>query len=181
MNNGILNGLLASNSGFLYGFLTWFKAFFGNMLSGLLSIFKGLFDGIVQIFNFPYYFRLWATEGSSFGALDWILSILAFILAFAVWAGIIFLIVIGIRKLVRLGKTAAKNEDLLEELSDLQSEVNKLTEEKERIIRIKVTQAGLAASCRRRRKIRVLPVAVLRRPRVVENPLRRHTQLRVLQ
>ena len=144
MNNGILNGLLASNSGFLYGFLTWFKAFFGNMLSGLLSIFKGLFDGIVQIFNFPYYFRLWATEGSSFGALDWILSILAFILAFAVWAGIIFLIVIGIRKLVRLGKTAAKNEDLLEELSDLQSEVNKLTEEKERIIRIKVTQAGLS-------------------------------------
>ena len=144
MTNGITNGLLAANNGFLYGFLTWFKLFFGNMLQGLLEIFKGLFFGIAKIFNFPYYIRLWETEGSSFGVFDWIFSILAFLLSFAVWAGVLFLIFLGIRKLVRLGKTAAKNEDLLEELSDLQSQVSKLTEEKERIIRIKVTQAGLS-------------------------------------
>lgn len=78
MTNGITNGLLAANNGFLYGFLTWFKLFFGNMLQGLLEIFKGLFFGIAKIFNFPYYIRLWETEGSSFGVFDWIFSILAF-------------------------------------------------------------------------------------------------------
>ena len=128
----------------LYGFLTWFKAFFGNMLDGFLTVIKGIFFGIVKIFDFVYYFKLWAAEGGSFNALDWILSVLAFILAFAVWAAIIFLIVLGIRKLIKLRKTVSVNEDLLEEISNLHGEVAKLSEEKDRIIRLKVTQAGLS-------------------------------------
>ena len=89
---------------FLYGFLTWFKSFFGHMLDGFLMIFKGLVFGIGQIFDFTYYFRIWAEESVNFGVLDWILSVLAFILTFAVWAGVIFLIVLGIRKFIRFRK-----------------------------------------------------------------------------
>ena len=57
---------------FLYGFLTWFKSFFGHMLDGFLMIFKGLVFGIGQIFDFTYYFRIWAEESVNFGVLDWI-------------------------------------------------------------------------------------------------------------
>ena len=81
---------------FLYGFLTWFKAFLGNMLDGVVMVFKGIFFGIAKIFNIPYYFKLWADEKVNFGAMDWILSILAFILAFAIWAGLIFLLVLAL-------------------------------------------------------------------------------------
>ena len=89
----------------MYGFLTWFKAFFGYMLDGLLMIFKGIVFGIGKMFDFSYYFRLWSQESSNFTALDWICSVLAFILTFAVWVGVIFLIVLGIRKFVRFRKS----------------------------------------------------------------------------
>lgn len=128
----------------MQGFLTWFKAFFGNMLNGILEIFKGLFLGIARIFDFSYYFKLWSSEGSSFGALDWIFSILAFILVFAVWAAVAFLIALGVRKFVLHRKAASGSEDLLEEIADLHGEVLKLATEKDKIMQLKVTQAGLS-------------------------------------
>lgn len=128
----------------MYSFLTWFKAFFGNMLSGILQIFKGLFSGIAQIFDFPYYFKLWAQESSDFGFLDWILSVFFFAMILAVWAVIFFLIYLGIAKLVRYHKRANSREDLLEEIANLHGEVRHLANEKEKIIQLKVTQAGLS-------------------------------------
>lgn len=130
--------------GFLYGFLTWFKAFFGNMLEGVLNIFKGLFFGIIQIFDFPYYFKLWTYEGANFGVLDWILSVIAFILTMAVWIAVVFFVALGIRKLILYKRSIAEHEDLLEEISDLTRSVNKLTTEKDKLMQLKVTQAGLS-------------------------------------
>lgn len=144
MNGGLLNELLAANGGFLYGFLTWFKAFFGNMLDGIWTIFKGIFFGIGQIFDFSYYFKLWSDESVNFGALDWILSVLSFILVIAVWVGIVFLIILGIRKIARFKKALSANEDLLEEIADLNKKNAKLSAEKEKITELKVTQAGLS-------------------------------------
>lgn len=129
---------------FLYGFMTWFKAFFGHMLDGVLMIFKGIFFGIVKIFDFSYYFKLWAGEATQFGVLDWIFSVLAFLITFAIWLGLIFLLVLSIRKFVRFRKTLVGNEDLLEEIADLHQDVVRLTGEKERILQLKVTQAGLS-------------------------------------
>ncbi len=126
------------------GFMTWFKAFFGNMLDGLLTVIKGVFFGIVKTFDVRYYFKLWSSEGSNFGFLDWFFSVLIFIIVIAVWAGLFFLIGLGIRRLIRWSKTVSESEDMLEEISDLNKEVARLTAEKDRIIEIKVTQAGLS-------------------------------------
>ncbi len=128
---------------FLYGFLTWFKAFFGNMLDGFLMIFKGIFFGIVKIFDLTYYFKLWADERANFGVLDWVFSILAFLLTFVVWAGLILLIVYGIRKYVRFRRTLVGNEDLLEEIANLHEDVMRLTEDRERLLKLKVAQTGV--------------------------------------
>ena len=70
--------------------MSWFKSFFSYMLDGLLTVFKGIFYGVVKIFDFPYYFRLWAEESVNFTVADWILSVLAFLLTIAVWAGVVF-------------------------------------------------------------------------------------------
>ena len=128
---------------FLYGFLTWFKAFFGNMLDGLLMVCQGVIFGIAKIFNIPYYFKLWSDERANFGLFDWIFSVLAFVLAFAVWAGVIALLILGIRKYLRFRRTIVGNEDLLEEISDLHREVVRLTADKERLMELKVAQAGV--------------------------------------
>ena len=128
---------------FLYGFLTWFKKFFGNMLEGVLDFFKGIVFGIGKTFNFPYYFKIWGEESVNFRALDWILSILAFIVAIGVWVGLIVLIVLGIRKYIRFRRTLVGNEDLLEEIADLHQDVIRLNNEKTRLMDLKVSQAGL--------------------------------------
>ena len=109
-----------------------------------MQIFKGIFFGIGQIFDFSYYFKIWSNESANFGVLDWVLSIISFILAFAVWAGVIFLIYLGIRKLIRYHKNSVGNDDLLEEIADLHREVVILSTEKERIMQLKVAQAGLS-------------------------------------
>lgn len=131
-------------NGFLYGFQSWFRAFFGNMLDGILTVFKGLFYGVVKIFDLPYYFRLFASESQSFGVFDWILAILAFLLSFLVWVFLFFLAGIGIRRYIRYKKSLAVSEDLLEEIADLHRDVARLSAEKDRIIQLKVTQAGLS-------------------------------------
>lgn len=126
------------------GFLIWFKSFFGNILNGILEIFKGLFVGLARIFNFPYYFSLWAREGRTFGVFDWVFSILSFLLAFGIIAAVIFLLVLAVRKYVRYRKSAEHNEDLLEEIADLHQESVRLAAEKDKIMQLKVTQAGLS-------------------------------------
>lgn len=114
------------------------------MLDGFLMVFKGIFYGIVQIFNFPYYLKLWSNEGANFGVLDWILSILSFILIVAVWIAIFCLIVLAVKKRIRYKKALLSNEDLLEEITDLNREVVRLNNEKERVMQLKITQAGLS-------------------------------------
>lgn len=114
------------------------------MLDGFLMVFKGIFYGIVQIFNFPYYLKLWSNEGTNFGVLDWILSILSFILIVAVWIAIFCLIVLAVKKRIRYKKALLSNEDLLEEITDLNREVVRLNNEKERVMQLKITQAGLS-------------------------------------
>lgn len=105
---------------------------------------KGIVLGILKIFNIPYYFRIWVDEAPNFGVFDWIFSILAFLLTLAVWAGLIFLLVLAIRKYIRFRRSIVGNEDLLEEIADLHRDVLRLTAEKERIMQLKVSQAGLS-------------------------------------
>ena len=87
------------------GFLSWFFAFLYEMLGGIWRILEGIFQGFIQIFNLPAYFEQFSKFSNSFTLIDWVLSIIAFILVFAIWALIIFAIVLGIRKYIRFRKS----------------------------------------------------------------------------
>jgi len=125
-------------------FLSWFFAFMTTMLGGVWMIIKNAFLGIVQIFNIPQYFDQLAQYKDRFDILGWVCCILSFILSFAIWAIILFLLVLLIRKYVRFRKTAVGNEDLLEEISDLHKDINRLTKEKERIMNLKIGASGMS-------------------------------------
>ena len=126
------------------GFLSWVFVFMTTMIQGVWRIFSNLYLGIVQIFNFPVYIDQIQQHKSSFGAIDWILCIITLILSFALWALIIFMIALVIRKYVRFRRSLVGNEDLLEEIAELHRDVIQLTKEKERILSLKVGQTGVA-------------------------------------
>ena len=70
------------------GFLDWFFAFLTTMIDGVWMIISGIFGGIGQIFNVMDYVKQFNAYKSGFGVVDWILSILGFLLVMAIWGKI---------------------------------------------------------------------------------------------
>ena len=119
-------------------FLDWFFAFLTTMIDGVWMIISGIFGGIIQIFNVVDYIKQFQQYKDGFGVLDWILAVIAFLLVLAIWVVIVYLIVLAIRKYIRFRKSLVGSEDLLEEIADLHRDVVKLTQEKERILALKI-------------------------------------------
>ncbi len=128
------------------GFLDWFFAFLTTMLDGLWKILSGIFGGIAQVFNIVDYVKQFNTYKAGFGVLDWIFSILSFILVMALWGIIFYMLFLVIRKYIRFRKSAVGNEDLLEEVADLHRDVVRLTKEKERILALQIGQTNVSLS-----------------------------------
>ena len=122
-------------------FRNWFLMFMKQMLGGIWQILSNFALGIGQIFNFGVYGRQLA--GFQFG-WTWILVILVLLLAIGIWGGLVWLIIMAIRKYIRFRRTIVGKEDLLEEIAELHRDVIRLTAEKEKIMNLKVAQAGLS-------------------------------------
>lgn len=120
------------------GFLNWFFAFITTMFSSIWNGIAGFAKGLVLIFDFKTYFGLFSQFQEDFGVTGWVLAVLCFILVYAFWAGLIFLLVLLLRKYFRFRQTLIGNEDLLEEIADLHRDVIRLTKEKEKIMSMKV-------------------------------------------
>ncbi len=126
------------------GYLDWFFAFLTSMLEGIWKIISGIFGGILQIFNVADYVTQLNNYKNGFGVLDWILTIFSFILVMALWAIVIYMLILAVRKYIRFRKSAVGNEDLLEEVADLHRNVLKLTKEKERILALKIGETSVS-------------------------------------
>ena len=105
--------------------------FMRQMLGGVWQIISNFALGISQIFNFGVYGR--QLMGFQFG-WTWILVILVLLLAIGIWGGLIWLIILAVRKYIRFRRTIIGKEDLLEEIADLHRDVIRLTAEKEKIM-----------------------------------------------
>ncbi|MBP3271829.1 MAG: hypothetical protein J6M17_06320 [Ruminococcus sp.] len=125
------------------GFLKWFFAFISEMLKGFGEMLGGIGRGIKQIFNIKNYIDIFKTYSTGFGALGWILAVLALVVVIGIYVLIVVMIVLAIRKYIRFRHSIVSNEDLLEEIALLQRQVLKMTKEKDEIMAMKVAQMGL--------------------------------------
>lgn len=128
----------------MQGFLNWFFAFMTTMLGGVWQSISNFFLGFVRVFNFPVYFDQIGQYKHDFSVVDWVFTILAFILTYAVWGALFFMLVLVIRKYLRFRKTLVGNEDLLEEIADLHRDVVRMAAEKERIMALKLGSSGVS-------------------------------------
>jgi len=118
-------------------FLTWLFQFLTSMFSNIWNGIVSFFKGIIMIFDFGTYFGLFASYQSGFGFFGWVFAILSFIIVYAFWAGLVFLIVLAVKKFLRFRSTVIQNDNLLEEISNLHKDVDRLIKEKERIMELK--------------------------------------------
>ena len=128
------------------GFLDWFFAFLTTMIEGVWMIFSGIFGGLFKIFNLVEYLEQFNGFKGGFNAIDWILSVLSFLIVIAIWIIIIYLVVLGVRKYIRFRRSAVGNEDLLEEVATLHRDVLKLTKEREKLLALKIGQTDVNIS-----------------------------------
>ena len=121
---------------FLFDFL---NQFFGS----LIDIFRAIAKGIYELVNIPEYINIIKAYASEFKGASWIVVGVVVLIVILIIALIFFLLIMLIRKYARFRKTVVEQEALLEEVGKLNRDVIKLTQEKERLYAMKVSQLGL--------------------------------------
>ena len=124
-------------------FIRFLFDFMSQFFNGLLQIITNIGGGIAKMVDIPAYINIIKGYQGDIKGAGWILVvlvILVFVILIALMGFIVFLI---IRKYVRVRKTLVEQESLLEEVADLNRSVLKLTQEKDKILAMKVSQLGL--------------------------------------
>lgn len=117
--------------------------FMSQLFKGIGHILNGIIKGFSQIVNFKAYIKVINEYKAEFSVGQWVLVVLAILVVLMLIFGVIVLISLLFKKYIRIRKTLVEQETLLEELGSLNREVLKLTQEKDRILAMKVSQLGL--------------------------------------
>lgn len=117
--------------------------FFGQLLDGIVTIFEGIIFGLIKSFNFIEYGQTISDFSDDLGGWFWIVGILCILLVFAFLAGIIYLILRVVRKIISSARKAGNQDMLVKEVNSLNKEVMRLNLEKDKILSMKVSQIGL--------------------------------------
>src|SRR5574344_720773 len=124
-------------------FMRFLYEFLSQCFSGFVSIFNGLIDGIVKMFDINSYIKIVSYYKDYFNKGEWFMVVIAVAILVVLLGLIVFLIVFLVRKYIRFRKTVVKEESMLEEIADLNSQVANLVQEKEDILAMKVSHLGL--------------------------------------
>ena len=93
--------------------------------------------------NFSFYHSTLQAHVEGFGVVGWIFWVIFLILLIALFAGLIFLLVIFIRKYVRFVKKELDKEELKRQVERLNYELYQSVQEKDKILNLKVGYMGL--------------------------------------
>lgn len=126
----------------------FFSIFFGGMLgffysSEELGNYGGVFGGLRQMFAIDAYIEVFQRYSDKLSAGQWVLAALCCILVIAVLVAMIWVGVHYLRRFFnKLFGSKIINQDYLDEISNLKRELVKTTREKDRILGMKVSNAG---------------------------------------
>ncbi len=119
--------------------------FFKVFVEGVISIFYtknnsnnmgGVFGGIIEIFNINEYIKLFTDfNATNPSVLDWILFIFGIILVLTVLIGLIFITILLIKKILNRIFSKETNQDLIDEIARLRSDLKRSQKEKERLLK----------------------------------------------
>lgn len=118
-------------------FIQWFFQFVTSMFSDLWNGIVAFVKGIIHIFDFKTYFGYFSNLQDGMGTVGWVLSILAFVLVYAFWGTIIFLIVLAIVKKAKNRGIRRDSDHLLDEIASLHKNMDRLQKEKAQILALK--------------------------------------------
>jgi len=124
-------------------FLRFFYEFISIFFDGIFSILRAIYEGTLSMFDFSKYMKIINTYKSELNGFEYVLflvSIGVVVIAFILIGVLLFFL---IRRIIRIKKNKVNQEDLIDEISNLNTQVKSLMEEKNKIMAMKVSQLGL--------------------------------------
>ncbi len=124
-------------------FLKFFYEFIKTLLENIAGFFVNLWTGFWNIFAIKTYFSIFELYSPDFDVLSWILAVISILFVVSLFVSIFWLLFITIRRYLRFRKKVVSQDELLEQVAELNSQVENLIDEKSKIMALKVSQLGL--------------------------------------
>ncbi len=125
--------------------------YFEYLKEMIIQVFKDIGTFFVKLFagpwenvgdNFKYYGDIFNTYSNQFGPAGWVFFVIFAIFFIALIGGLLFLLFLLLRKYIRFVKRELDKDALREEVERLSYELYKTTEEKDKILNLKVGALG---------------------------------------
>lgn len=125
--------------------------YFEYLKEMIIQVFKDIGTFFVKLFagpwenvgdNFKYYGDIFNTYSNQFGPAGWVFFVIFAIFFIALIGGLLFLLFLLLRKYIRFVKRELDKDALREEVERLSYELYKTTEEKDKILNLKVGAFG---------------------------------------
>lgn len=124
-------------------FVRFFYEFISVFFDGLISIFGGIVNGLAKMVNYNDYVKVVNSYKDSFKGPEWLFVGLVIAILVIIIGLIGMLIFFGFKKLIKFKRTKLNQDDLLDEIDHLNTQVKGLMKEKDEIMSMKVSQLGL--------------------------------------
>ena len=124
-------------------FFYYFYNYMRSIVDLLWGIVIAIKDAVVGILDVQFYMNLFSTYKSEMSPMGWIAAIVMHILIYILIALIIFLIVKGIKVLLRFKVPVIEYERMKDEIVTLKREVMKANYEKDKILAMKISEMGM--------------------------------------
>lgn len=127
-------------------FFQYFFNFMNNIFASLWGILVAIWDAITEILNIKFYIDLFKTYKDDLSVGGWIAALLAHLLILAIFVLLIYLIVRGLRVLLRFKVPVVEYEQMKDEIVKLKREILKVNYEKDKILAMKINELGMEAN-----------------------------------
>ena len=124
-------------------FFYYFYNYMRSIVDLLWGIVIAIKDAVVGILDVQFYMNLFSTYKSEMSPMGWIAAIVMHILIYILIALIIFLIVKGIKVLLRFKVPVIEYERMKDEIVTLKRESMKANYEKDKILAMKISEMGM--------------------------------------
>ncbi|QWB99407.1 hypothetical protein KHQ88_04375 [Mycoplasmatota bacterium] len=127
-------------------FSKWYIEFFQKLLMDIGHILGGFFTGLFDLLirNPLNYMRDFFIASRAFGLFDWVVAILALIITLIMFAAILVLFYQLIKRYFRFVKIERQKSELMYEISNLNSKVTTLVDEKNAVVALSGTKKANA-------------------------------------
>ena len=125
------------------GFFYYFYNMMRNIFGLLWNVVVAIWEAIVGILDVDFYIRLFDTYKDEMSPAGWISAILVHIIVLVIFVLLVYLIIRGLRVLLRFKVPVVEYEKMKDEIVTLKREVMRANYEKDKILAMKITDLGM--------------------------------------